>query len=51
MPRRVTAAALARFCAILKVIVAETRAEERELERTHPNRRKLIESTIGTGFF
>ena len=36
VPRRVTAAALARFCAILKVIFAETRADGRGLERTPP---------------
>jgi hypothetical protein len=36
VPRRVTAAALPRFCAVLKVILAETRAVGRGLERTPP---------------
>src|SRR6266849_7304307 len=34
VPRRVTAAARARFCTVLKVILAETRADVRGLERT-----------------
>src|SRR5882672_11769844 len=36
VPRRVTAAALGCSCTVLKVILVETRAEGRRLERTPP---------------
>src|SRR5207245_9699067 len=46
-PRRVTAAALAPFCTVLKLILAETRAQGRGLERTPPINDRSVNGGAG----